>query len=308
MGIFNTYSKGLKGLPDVYTYDNIEQKVRNQVFHIWNDFFKQQCFEPLVDTARKEIYETICKEEGVKLLISGGYFSANEDCKNQVEGYFEGLKDTAKILDAIQITFYYMELLEKLTIEHNPYFPIPYSVGQAIKDLNHRFRENGIGYEYSNGKILRIDHKLLHQETIRPTLSLLSEKKFKNANDEFLKAHEHYKHKRNQECLNESLKAFESTIKIICKENNWTFNQTDTAKPLINILLTNNFLPSYNESSLNALKQLLEGTVPTVRNKNSAHGAGNTSIIVPDFLANYMLYITGATIRLLVDTQNEKKK
>lgn len=57
---------------------------------------------------------------------------------------------------------------------------------------------------------------------------------------------------------------------------------------------------------MNAIKQLLEGSIPTVRNKNSAHGAGNTTIVVPDYLANYMLYLTGATIRLLVDTQNNK--
>jgi hypothetical protein len=310
MGIFKTYSKSQTGIPDVYTYDKVDLKLRNQIYHIWNDFFNQHCFDALVNSARREIYKTICKEIGQKALFSRGFFGSEDDFVEQVEKYFEELRDDDihKILDAIQITFFYMELLEKLTKDENPYVQISYAVEQAIKDLNYRFRENGVGYEYSNGKIIRIDNKLLHRETIKPTLLLLTEKKFKNANDEFLKAHDHYKHKRNKECLNECLKSFESTIKIICTENKWTYNQTDTAKALINILLTNKFLPNYNESSLNALKQLLEGTVPTVRNKNSAHGAGETTIVVPDYLANYMLYITGATIRLLVDTQNERKK
>jgi hypothetical protein len=44
--------------------------------------------------------------------------------------------------------------------------------------------------------------------------------KFDGANEEYLKAHEHYRHRRNKECLTECLteclKAFESTMKIIC--------------------------------------------------------------------------------------------
>jgi hypothetical protein len=306
MGIFNTFSKSQKPLPDVFTYDLISIKLRNQIFHIWNDFFKQECFSPLEESARQEIHNTICKEEGVKNLYPPNMFNGHIDFALHVDTYFEELTDCEKTLDVIHITFVYMEQLEKLTLEHNPYLRIHYNAENAIKNLNLRFRENGVGYEYSNGKIIRIDHKLLHKETIQPTLSLLSEKKFKNANEEFLKAHEHYRHGRNKECLNECLKSFESTIKIICNENKWKYNVTDTAKPLINILAINSFLPSYNENSLNALKQLLEGTIPAVRNKNSAHGAGSTEVVVSDSLANYMLYITGATIRMLVDTQNNK--
>lgn len=240
MGISETYSNSKKELPDVFIYDAIEIKLKNQIYHIWNDFFDQKVFDNYEEKAKEEIFKQLCKTEGKKKLYHDIYGYRN-DYEKQVEKYFEEISDVEKILDVIQITFYYVELVEKLVLNNNPYTSINYSAKEAIEDLNYRFKENGVGYEYSNGKIIRIDNKLLHQETIKFTLLLLTEKKYKNANDEFIKAHEHFKHRRNQECLNECLKSFESTMKIICDENKWLYNQNDTAKPLINILITNNF-------------------------------------------------------------------
>ena len=42
--VYETYSERKRriekaGQPDVYTYDQITQKLRNQVIHIWNDAF-----------------------------------------------------------------------------------------------------------------------------------------------------------------------------------------------------------------------------------------------------------------------------
>lgn len=44
---------------------------------------------------------------------------------------------------------------------------------------------------------------------------VLSDKRYKGASQEFLAANEHYRHGRYKECLNDCLKAFESTMKII---------------------------------------------------------------------------------------------
>lgn len=41
-------------------------------------------------------------------------------------------------------------------------------------------------------------------------------KAFRNAEVEFLRAHEAYRAQRLSEALNEALKAFESTMKIVC--------------------------------------------------------------------------------------------
>jgi hypothetical protein len=73
-------------------------------------------------------------------------------------------------------------------------------------------------------------------EAVKPALELLSDERFAGANAEFLEAHEHYRHGRHAECMNECLKAFESTLKIICKKQKWPFKDTDTAKALIDVV------------------------------------------------------------------------
>ena len=110
---------------------------------------------------------------------------------------------------------------------------------QAIEDLNARFLEHGIGYQFVSGAgIVRKDSEFLHKEVLLPTLSLLSDKLYQGAQDEFLKAHEHYRHGRIKECLNECLKAFESTLKTICQIRGWKFQQTDAAKALLDKFCT----------------------------------------------------------------------
>ena len=58
----------------------------------------------------------------------------------------------------------------------------------------------------------------MHKQVTVPLLNLTHHKKFKGANEEYLKAHEHYRNGRNKECLTDCLKAFESAMKIICKD------------------------------------------------------------------------------------------
>jgi hypothetical protein len=142
---------------------------------------------------------------------------------------------------------------------------------------------------------------LLHEEVIQPALNLLMDENFENANEEYLNAHTHYRDLRYKECLNECLKAFESTMKIICSKNNWQYQDKDTSKDLIKIILDNNLLPAYHTTQLTAIRTLFESSIPTIRNRNSGHGQGTTKIVVDEYLANYMLNITGATIKLLVE-------
>ena len=76
----------------------------------------------------------------------------------------------------------------------------------AISELNFRFKEAGIGYQFESGELLRVDSQYVHSEVVKPVLHLLDKnKKYAGANDEFLSAHEHYRHKRYKECLNDCL-------------------------------------------------------------------------------------------------------
>jgi hypothetical protein len=308
MATFETYSRKKKGLPDVLSYHSFSEKLKTQIYHIWNDYFLQDGYPDSFKTeGLKVIHDTICKETGKKTLFFNGTFF-NRSFDYQIEKYFESLTDIDALLDTVDIIFYFILRMEEVASQ-NTYPPaLSYSAKDAILDLNTRFKEHGIGYEFANKQIIRIDNQLLHQVAVVPTLSLIQNPEYSNVNDEYLKAHEHYRYSRNQECLNECLKSFETTIKIICFKNNWPYQESDTANVLVKILITNKFLPSYNENQLNSLRSLLQSNIPTVRNKNSAHGQGTQKRKVPNHLAQYLLSVTGATIQLLINSQTAIEK
>lgn len=105
------------------------------------------------------------------------------------------------------------------------------SPDDAIEELNIRFKEAGLGYQFESGELVKVDSQFIHSDVVKPTLQILGKNKsYNGANDEFLSAHEHYRHQRYKECLNDCLKSFESLMKAIHKKHSWQFNDTDTAK------------------------------------------------------------------------------
>lgn len=174
---------------------------------------------------------------------------------------------------------------------------------EAIADLNHRFLEHGVGYQYVSGKIIRIDSQFLHAEVIKPALALLQDKRYQGANDEFLKAHDHYRKGEVKECLANCLKALESTLKAICKIRGWVFQPTDAAKTLLDICFKNDLVPAFLQSHYAALRSTLESGVPPVRNKLGGHGQGPQVITVPPHYAAYALHMTGSAIQFLIESE-----
>jgi hypothetical protein len=153
---FDTYSKRNSLMTDVFTYDSISRKLRNQIYHIWNDFFYKNRFdETLIKQARERIFNIICSEEGVKSLYLTGHFINSH--ASQVDSYFESLEDTDKILDTIEIIFHEMLFVAQIHSEkYNQTPPIRYNFKLCVSDLNKRFLENGVGYQYESGKVVKI--------------------------------------------------------------------------------------------------------------------------------------------------------
>jgi hypothetical protein len=176
---------------------------------------------------------------------------------------------------------------------------------EAIAELNIRFKEHGIGYQYSSNKIIRIDTEFIHHEIVKPALKLLRGKDFRGAQAEFLKAHEHYRHGRSLEALNECLKTFESVMKIICDKHSWQYAPSVTSKGLIQICLEKGLIPKYWDAYYTSLRSMLESSVPTGRNNLSGHGAGAKPVIVPDYLVAYMLNMTASTVVFLIEAESK---
>jgi len=292
-------------------YDNFPIKLKNQIIHVWNNFLKKNSVpEKMSEIAWGQIHNRLSELHGEKELYPRCDVFGNEYYQVfRVTQYFEKVTDIDYLLDIVEVSFSILSNIEQVIKEnfyHN-YVPFVYSIKQAIEDLNDRFCINRIGYEFYNGKIIKIDKKILHDGIVDETLKLTNNDIFENSNDEFLSALEHFRYKRYKECLTDCLKSLETTLKIVCKQNNWKFDQDkDTASILIDICINNGLFPKYLLSEFTSLSSLLKSGSATIRNKNSAHGQGVKKINVPKHLASFMVYLTGSTINFIIESNENR--
>jgi len=302
--LFSKRQKRLRGeTPDVYSYDTLPDSLRTQIVLIWDEAAGSPSADPTgyssADLLFMEVERILCKEFGRFSLDE-----SQQDSRNRVKLFFLGCAAVEQCLDVVEVVFSAIEQAcrGRTTLDGAEVPP-----QEAIEELNTRFKEHGVGYEYRNGNIICMNSHLVHAEVVVPALSFLQKKFLAGANEEFLSAHEHYRHKRYKECLNECLKAFESTMKAICAKHGWTHGDRDTAKELISCCIEHGLFPDFLESHLGALRSTLEAGLPTTRNRLSAHGQGSTHIEVREGLAAYALHLTATNILLLASAEEKLK-
>ena len=298
--IFSKRQKRANGdVPDVYQYENIPKKLRIQAVHIIEDLLPKGALRSGIHISKelyKEIHKILCREYG-QFSLGNQYEPDRETLLN----FFLNTGKTEEAIDVIEVS---MNVTENVI--HYYSLHTQQSMDSAIAELNYRFREHGVGYQYESGKIIRVDSELIHAEVVKPALGILADPMYTGANEELLKAHAHYRARRNKECLNECLKAFESCIKAICDKRGWTYKENDGAGRLVDIVLTENLIPPFMESPFKGLKSALGG-VANLRNKRSGHGQGGKIVEVPESMASYALHLTASNILLLARADKEMK-
>ena len=285
--------------PDAYKYDELPDALRNQLIHICNkvvDNFPAVYFHGR-DAFFNGARQSICHELGL-LQLTGRPRSAQEDVWN----FFLQQEKVETCLDIIEIVFAYVARAVQGDSYINGGF-VP-EIWQAAEEINARFQEHGVGYEFREGRFIRVDSGFLHKEVVAPVFTVLHEPYLQGANQEFSKAHDHFRHQRYGECINECLKAFESTMKAICDKRRWGYNQTDTAKKLLDACQQNGLFPPLMQSSFAGLRAVLE-SVPTARNRLSGHGQGTQQIQISEETAAFVLNSTASNILFL--TEREKR-
>jgi hypothetical protein len=310
MGIFDLFSKRQKKLrgemPDIYVYDEIPQPLKVQIIHIWRETLgDEEAYSDRYNRGTQKAYQLIvdilCREYGVFFLPGGkGHYERNY--LQELADFLLQEQDAERSLDAIELSF---RAIDKLTrdYEHLKRGNASAFADDAIAELNTRFREHGVGYAFDNGEIIRVDSQLLHAEVVKPALALLREPAYSGAQEEFLKAHEHYRHGRTKEALTECLKALESVMKSICSKRNWTYAPHATAKALLDVLFEKGLIPLFWSSHFSGLRSTLEAGVPTGRNRLGGHGQGPEVVTVPQYLVSYVLHMTGSAIVFLVEAE-----
>ncbi len=309
MAVYDLYSKKQKRLrgevPQTVIHDDLPRKLRKQISEVISDAIGEAeiAGRSMANSHYYNIYKILCREYGVDRLKTENRMVLTFQMK--VLDFFEEA-DIDEALDVVQLSFQIINTEIRNQTDYKQTNRIKSSPDEAVEELNTRFRESGVGFQFERNEIIRVDSTYIYKEVTKPVINLLYNDKFQGANEEFMAAHEHYKHKKNKECLNECLKAFESVMKIICLDKKWEFQQNITANGLIDLCLKNSLIPTNMSNQFSSIRSLLETGIPSIRNKFSGHGQGKSKVIVSDSLARYALNLTGTNILFLIE-QSELK-
>lgn len=305
MKTFELFSKRNKSFQfDFLEYDILSEKIRNQIFYIWKYALGADYAQGRgrggsgPDTVFRYMRDTLCREHGMETLYSDRMEGAKE-----CEMYLKRGTDTEIVLDLIEMSIRMISSLrENIGWDSTSasYYGVTMTEEDAVKELNQRFRENGIGYEFSNEILVRKDSELLHEEVTKPALHLLHAEGFDGALEEFLKAHDHYRKGNYGDSILNAGKAFESTMKTIGVKEAWGLTGKENTSNLIALLISNQVIPGYLQNTLIGLA--------TLRNTLGGHGQGAAPVAVPEHFVNYALHLCGSNIVMLIEAYKDFSK
>lgn len=201
----------------------------------------------------------------------------------QVECYWRVCSDKNKFIEEINQLF---------LVDDLPYAVTPFVHEKRIEYSFGRDREVSALVNYP--KVIRRDDEIIYSSAIQPTIVLLIEKNFTSANNEFIEALQDYRKGNYGDCLTKCGSAFESTMKIICNRNRWSYNQSDTASRLLQIIIEKSGIdPFFKEPLI---------LIATLRNRlSTAHGSGTEKRTVSKHKAKYAINVTASAMLLLVE-------
>ena len=185
-----------------------------------------------------------------------------------------------------------------LEIEHQP------GTGSedAISELNRRFREHDVGYQFSSSEdqLVRTDSHYLYRECVHPAMRLLSCPGFEGPAQEFAKAHQHYRKGEDKAAVQEATKALESTIKAICHARKWVPKENATVKLLLDFIFEKELIPPWLSAVFGGLRSALESGLPAIGNREARHGQGKDVKAIERHMVEFALHLCAASIVFLV--------
>lgn len=316
MPVFDIYprrkKRALRAEPEVYQYDRVPETLRVQVRRIFEDSLGQYYnpragfyggSTPNNNAAWDFIRDTVARELGRLSL-------ANErDARADCIGFIHAEQDVDCWLALVEVGMHVIDgrLMWRMPAIERQRIGVKQEPDDAIDELNFRFREAEVGYQYENRRIIRVDSQFIHVEVVKPALVLLSDPRFKGAQEEFLAAHAHYRAGEYKDANVDTLNAFESTLKGICDAKGWAYPKGARAVDLINVVRANHLLPEYLDPSFDQLISTLKSGLTKVRNEAGGHGQGAMPKEVPAYLAAYALHLAAAMIVLLVEAFRSNK-
>jgi hypothetical protein len=313
--IFETFARRKRqqnrnGEPEIYIYDQAPEHMRQQICLALAEgigyYYGGSGYHtppPNADLIWEQI-DRICRKE---LYYSYQSYTQETDLRLRFLNYVLHVQDMNEFLSAIEIGCFVLSIVRDERDGTATERGAQQKAVDAIEEINGRFEQHSVGYQFENGQIIRVDSKLTHAEIIKPTLVLLTAPLFSKANEDFMTAHRHYRANEFKDCVTAANRAFESMLKAICDTEKWENSKGDGAAELVKKVSSKGLFTHDFGRSFDSYVAMLKAGLPAVRNDAGGHGEGLTSAAVTAGIARFAINLTATNLVFLGDSYSAMK-
>jgi AbiJ N-terminal domain 4 len=314
--IFETFARRKRqqsrnGEPEIYIYDQAPGHMRYQIGEALSEgigpFHRSSGYAVHGARNANDIWEQIdriCRKE-IHSYLS---YCEKKDLSARFLNYILQVEDVEDFLSAVEIGCVGLRTISDIYPFDEPsYRGAQQKVVDAIEEINARFEEHSVGYQFENGQIIRVDSKVTHAEIIKPALILLTAPAFSKANEDFMTAHRHYRANEFKDCVTAANRAFESMLKAICDTEKWEYGKGDRAAELVTKVTNKGLFTRYFDRSLDSYVAMLKAGLPAVRNDAGSHGEGLAAAAVTAGIARFAINLTATNLVFLGDSYSAMK-
>jgi AbiJ N-terminal domain 4 len=313
--IFETFARRKRqqsrnGEPEIYAYDQAPEHMRHQIcaalaegIGVYYGRGGHNEPPPNADGIWGSI-DRLCRKE----LESYLSYLHESNLSLRILNYIRRVEDMDEFLSAVEIGCIGLRIISNDYIDNPKSRGAQQSAVDAIEEINGRFEQHSVGYQFENGQIIPVDSKLMHAEIIKPALVLLTAREFSKANEDFMTVHRHYRANEFKDCVTAANRAFESMLKAICDAEQWEYDKGDSAAHLVTTVKAKGLFTHDFDRSFDAYVAMLKAGLPAVRNEAGGHGEGLTSAAVTAGIARFAINLTATNLVFLGDSYNAMRR
>jgi hypothetical protein len=241
----------------------------------------------------KRLLEELCSAYGRGLLVQYTDADRRHDLRSpdqQLPDHVDVCPDL-EVLDYVDAVF---QISASIIEQQGGGDPVeePRRLGAEINKI---FEEEGVGYRWTDGRLVRFDAEITHTEAVVPAIAVLANERFGAAGAEFDEAVADFARGAYRDALTNANAALESVLKVL------TGKTSGTAGDLIGEARRQGLIPKPLGASVENLEKLMHG-IPAIRaQEGSSHGLGDRTGLADERLARLILTMTAAVIVFLAD-------
>src|SRR6266542_6348850 len=301
MPIHDLFSNRTRPRPEKLIYDALPAALRQHCLRtvgqgVWNDAERLD-----------RIDDVLQREHPVPSFTRAPILSLDGRPPRYTERFYEDCikrGDFYEAMDAVEVA----ARLINTDVRHAARVLTVLKPDDALDEMNGRFVQYGVGYQFSKGhnRFVRVDSTFMHKEVTEPAMTLLTEKGFEGAAQEFDKAHQHYRQmvvdtEAGKDAVAWAVKAVESTAKAIMDARGWPYEKSDAIAKLLTKVVTMGLVPAALQSYFDGLRTALTSGIPTIGNAMARHGQGAKLKPIEEHMVTLAMHLAAATIRFLVE-------